>query len=295
MIRVGIAGWSYPDWEGIVYPARKAAGFDRLSFLAGFFDTIEINTSFYRIPEPARTASWADRVRDREGFRFTVKLYRGFTHSREELTPRDAAAFQAALEPLRGAGRLGAVLIQFPYSFRPSPRNRDLMDSIFDAFRGYPLVAEVRHQDWGNEEFFGFLRSREVGFCNIDQPAVAESLSATEAVTSRVGYVRLHGRNSRDWFRREAGPSERYDYLYAEEELSPWADRIRRMAEQTADIFIIANNHYRGKAPLAALTLLSMILDRRVAAPADLVATYPEISPRVVPPPSPAQGRLFRD
>jgi uncharacterized protein YecE (DUF72 family) len=295
MIRVGVAGWSYPDWEGIVYPARKAAGFDRLTFLARHFDTIEINTSFYRIPQPAQVASWAHRVRDRERFRFTVKLYQGFTHRRKDLRPDDAAAFLEALEPLRSAGRLGAVLIQLPYSFRPTSENREWMESIFDTFEDCPLVTEVRHQEWAREEFFDFLRSREVGFCNIDQPGVARSLGATEAVTSRVGYVRLHGRNAQDWFRREAGPSARYDYLYAEEELAPWADRIRRMAEQTADIFIIANNHYRGKGPLAALTLLSMLLGGRVDAPPDLVAAYPQISPRVIPPPPPPQGRLFRD
>ena len=295
MIRVGVAGWSYPDWEGIVYPASKAVGFDRLSYLARYFDTLEINTSFYRIPDPARAASWAQRVRDRSGFRFTVKLYQGFTHRRQELRPGDEAAFRAVLDPLREADRLGAVLIQFPYSFHPAPRNREVMEAIFETFRGYPLVVEVRHQAWAKEEFFRFLRSREVAFCNLDQPGVAHSLGPTEAVTSRVGYVRFHGRNARDWFRREAGTSERYDYLYAEEELAPWADRIRRVAEQTADTFIIANNHFRGKAPLAALTLLSMLLDRRVAAPPDLVAAYPEVSPRVVPPTLPSQGRLFRD
>ncbi len=295
MIRVGVAGWSYPDWEGIVYPTHRGSGFDRLSYLAGYFDALEINTTFYRIPDAARAASWAQRVRDRQGFRFTVKLYQGFTHRREELRPGDEAAFRAILDPLREADRLGAVLIQFPYSFRPVPRSREVMESIFETFRGYPLAVEVRHQAWAREGFLDFLRSREVAFCNLDQPGVARSLGPTEMVTSRVGYVRLHGRNARDWFRQEAGPSARYDYLYAEEELAPWADRIRRVAEQTADVFIIANNHYRGKAPLAALTLLSMLIDRRVAAPPDLVAAYPQISPRVIPPPSPAQGRLFGD
>src|SRR5207249_9299848 len=99
-------------------------------------------------------------------------------HRREALRPGDAAAFRAALDPLRGAGRLGAVLIQFPYSFRPTPESREVMESIFDTFGDYPLVTEIRHRDWGNEEFFSFLRSRGVGFCNIDQPAVAHSLSA---------------------------------------------------------------------------------------------------------------------
>jgi uncharacterized protein YecE (DUF72 family) len=292
MIRLGVAGWSYPDWEGIVYPARKTRGFDRLAYLARFFDTLEINTSFYRIPKPAYAASWAERVRDRPEFRFTVKLFQNFTHRRDELKPGDEASFRAVLDPLAAAGRLGAVLVQFPYSFRPTAESREVMESIFAAFREYPLVVEVRHQAWAKEPFFDLLRAREAGFCNVDQPGVARSLRPTEVVTSRVGYARLHGRNARDWFRREGGGG-RYDYLYAEEELAPWVERIRRMAEQTADIFIIANNHFRGKAPLAALTLLSMLLGRRVEAPPDLVAAYPQIEPRVLAPPPKGQGSLF--
>jgi uncharacterized protein YecE (DUF72 family) len=293
MIRLGVAGWSYPDWEGIVYPARKARGFDRLAYLARFFDTLEINTSFYRIPQPAHTASWAQRVRDRPEFRFTMKLFQNFTHRRDELTPQDAPSFRAALDPLAAAGRLGAVLIQFPYSFRPTEESREVLESILEAFHAYPLVVEVRHQTWEKEEFFGLLRARGAGFCNVDQPGVARSLRPTEVITSPVGYARFHGRNARDWF-RGGGRGERYDYLYPEEELVPWVDRIRRMAEQSPDVFIIANNHFRGKAPLAALTLLSMLLGRRVEAPPDLVAAYPQIAPRVLVPPAP-QGRLFPD
>src|SRR5512134_3121036 len=169
MIRVGIAGWSYDDWEGIVYPAPKPARFDRLAYLARFLDTIEINSSFYRIPSPQAARSWVRRVGDRPDFRFTVKLHRGFTHRREELRGGEVAACKEMLEPLSEAGRLGAVLVQFPYSFRPGKGSRGTMEAIFGAFREYPLVVEIRHADWDAEDFFGFLRDRGVGFCNVDQ------------------------------------------------------------------------------------------------------------------------------
>jgi len=294
MIRVGIAGWSYPDWEGIVYPARKTARFDRLSYLAAYFDAIEINSTFYRIPEPRIAGSWVRRVGGRPDFRFTVKLFQGFTHRRAELRAEDESSFKRALEPLAEADLLGAILIQFPYSFHPVASNRAWLESLLEKFRDYPRVVELRHSEWAREEFFDSLRGREAGFCNIDQPALSRSLGPTEVVTSKVGYVRLHGRNAKDWFRREAPPAARYDYLYPEEELVPWVERIRRIAEQTTDIFIIANNHYRGKGPVAALTLLSMLLGRPVASPADLPAAYPQIAPRVVSD-APAQGKLFQD
>lgn len=291
MIRAGVAGWSYDDWSGLVYPAGATSRFDRLAYLARFFDAIEINTSFYRIPSPRSSRSWAQRVAGRADFRFTVKLYQGFTHKREELKGGEEEAFREMLEPLAEAGLLGAVLVQFPYSFHAEESSREVLESIFDAFRAYPLVVEIRHADWGSEEFFAFLREWNVGFCNVDQPRVSRSIGPTEAATSEVGYVRLHGRNAANWFRKEPDAAGRYDYLYSEEELVGWIPRIRRVAEQTADVFVIANNHYRGKAPLAALTLLSLLRGEKVPVPAELVAAYPQIAPRALPH-GPAQGRL---
>jgi len=292
MIRVGIAGWSYDDWEGIVYPPRHPTRFDRLGYLAGFFDTIEINSTFYRIPDPRTAESWARRVQDRPAFRFTAKLYRGFTHKQGELQGGEEEAFKQAMAPLAEAGLLGAVLVQFPYSFRAEPESRDALERIIEAFGGLGLVVEIRHGAWNTEEFREFLRSRGVGFCNIDQPRLARSIGPTEAATSPVGYVRLHGRNAASWFRKTAEPWERYDYVYEAEELMPWLGRIQRIAEQTADVFVIANNHFRGKAPLAALTLLAMLRGEKVAAPPDLVAAYPALAGHALSG-RPAQGRLF--
>ena len=116
MIRVGTAGWSYEDWNGIVYPARAAKGFDRLAFQASLFDANEINSTFYRIPAPTQARDWGQRVSFNPRFSFTAKLWRGFTHERDA-GEADAGAFLAAMAPLAEAGRLGAVLVQFPISF----------------------------------------------------------------------------------------------------------------------------------------------------------------------------------
>ncbi len=210
-IRVGVAGWSYPDWEGIVYPAgrqRKAARFDPLAFLVGFFDTIEINSTFYRPPKRSTTASWVRRSESNADFRFTMKLYKSFTHERAA-SKDDEKVVKDGLLPLVEADKLGAVLLQFPWSFKNEPDSQSYLESLLDRFRDYPLVTEVRHASWDRPEFYEYLRGRGVGFCNIDQPRIGPSLGPSELTTGPVGYVRLHGRNYRDWFRENAGRDAR--------------------------------------------------------------------------------------
>jgi uncharacterized protein YecE (DUF72 family) len=114
MIRVGPAGWSYKDWEGFVYPEKPGPKFDPLAYLARFFDTIEINSSFYRPPSASTANSWARRVAHNRGFKFTAKLYRTFTHERGTQTQKDEVDFRTGIDPLSDAGRLGALLLQFP-------------------------------------------------------------------------------------------------------------------------------------------------------------------------------------
>jgi uncharacterized protein YecE (DUF72 family) len=287
--RVGVAGWSYPDWEGLVYP--KTPRFDGLSYLATLFDTLEINSSFYRTPAARTTASWAKRARANPEFRFTLKLYKGFTHERTA-TADDERTFAEALTPLTDAGVLGAVLLQFPWSFKNDPESRDYLRATFERFRRYPLVVEVRHASWNQPEFYAFLEERGVGFCNIDQPLIGRSLAPSERTTGPVGYIRLHGRNYRDWFREDAGRDARYDYLYSEEELDPWVERISEVSETASSTYVITNNHFRGQAVVNALQIRSRIEGRKVAAPPGLLEHYPVLARSAVAETSP-QGRLF--
>jgi uncharacterized protein YecE (DUF72 family) len=308
MIRVGVAGWDYPDWRGVVYPSPLPRGFDRLAYVARFVDVIEINVTFYRPIEPAVSRSWVRRAPTDRSFMFTAKLHRVFTHERAiDLRP-EARVYRAGIDPLLQSGLLGAVLVQCPQSFHDTPASRDHLSEVFDLLSGLPLVAEFRHRSWDNNDALTFLRDRRVGFCNIDQPALGATLGATEHVTSRIGYVRLHGRNAAYWFSREdaqgegpgrgAAGSARYDYLYSTQELSPWVGRIERMGGSAEEVFVIANNHYRGKGPANALMLKSALAKRRVPAPAALIATYPGLEKSAEADPGNAgrggrQGRLF--
>src|SRR2546425_8316358 len=194
-IRVGPAGWSYKDWNGIVYPAHAGSKFDPLAYLASYFDMIEINSSFYRPPAASSSKSWASRVAHNPDFKFTAKLYQRFTHERGKATGDDERVFREGIDPLAEAERLGALLLQFPWSFKNTEEERDYLSQLLDRFKVYPLVVELRHASWNEPAVYQSFERRGVGFCNIDQPLFKRSIKPSARATSPVGYVRLHGRN----------------------------------------------------------------------------------------------------
>ena len=289
-IRVGTAGWSYADWEGIVYPEKKESRFDPLSFLAVYFDTLELNVTFYRPPTPKMTASWVRRVGHNSNFKFTAKLWKGFTHERGSATVADELSFKRGLEPFMEEQKLGSLLIQFPWSFKNNQENRQYLQKLISRFANYPSALEVRHSSWDKEEVYAFLQEEGVGFCNIDQPLISRSLAPTSRATSQIGYVRLHGQNYRDWFREEAGRDERYNYLYSIDELKPWVDKILKIAQKAIDTYVITNNHYRGQAVCNALQLKSLLSSSRVRIPSGMLSNFPQLKDIALDEP---QQRLF--
>jgi uncharacterized protein YecE (DUF72 family) len=279
-IRVGPAGWSYEDWAGIVYPARKPRGFHEAAYLAEFFDTIEVNTSFYQPLRASHCWLWLERVAANPRFLFTVKLWQRFTHE-TGATADDERATRQGFDLLMGAEKLGAVLLQFPFSFHNTAENRAYLDSLLRRFREYPLVVEVRHATWNDKGFFELLHERGAGFCNIDQPVIGRSIKPSGRAISKsgVGYIRLHGRRYDTWFTDDplSPPEERYNYLYSEEELEPWAGRIRKVAARTKSTFVITNNHFQGKAIVNALQLISLLTGNKVKVPEPLRHHYPAL------------------
>jgi uncharacterized protein YecE (DUF72 family) len=271
-IRVGPAGWSYTDWEGTVYP-KHGSRFDHLAYLASFFDTIEINSPFYRIPPPTHAKSWVRRVAANPGFKFTTKVFRGFTHEAAEFSDEDVKAFRTYLDPLMDAGRLGSTLLQFPWSFKHSPESLEKLARLFRAFADYPKALEVRHASFQSEEFHAFLEDHDVGWVNVDQPLFSDSVKPADTVTGPVGYARLHGRNYEKWF-AHAETWERYNYLYSTQELEPWVERIRKMAE-TKETYVITNNHFRGQAVINAADIENA-LGLPAKLPPQLKETYGE-------------------
>jgi uncharacterized protein YecE (DUF72 family) len=295
-IRVGPAGWSYDDWAGIVYPPRKPRGFHEASYLAQFFETIEINTTFYHPPEARMTESWVRRVSESSNFKFTAKLWQRFTHDRNA-NREDEKLFKEGIRPLVEAGRLGALLLQFPWSFKNTRQNREYLSGLLMMFMEFPLVIEVRHSSWNRPDVFEWLAGSGVGFCNIDQPVIGRSLAPTARATAPVGYVRLHGRNYEQWFSSTETGAERYNYFYSMEELEPWAERIRRIADSAEVTFVITNNHFRGQAIANALQLVSLLRGGPVRVPETMLAHYPQLqeiaSSEPLPSPPGETGSLF--
>ena len=281
-IRFGPAGWSYDDWNGIVYPSHRPHGFHEAEYLANFFDAIEINTTFYHPPRAEVARSWVGRVRHNPNFRFTAKLWQRFTHERTA-SQQDEREFKQGLRPLLEAGVLGALLMQFPWSFKNNKENREHVGGLVMQFMEYPLVLEVRHESWNKPDIYQMLHELGVGFCNIDQPVIGRSIRPSERSTSPVGYVRLHGRNYEHWFTSNDHPEERYDYLYSPEELEAWAKRVKHVAEASEATYVITNNHVRGKAVANALQLISIVRDQPVAVPLGLVSEYPILETIAVP------------
>ena len=277
-IRVGPAGWAYDDWRGIVYPEDMPRARHPLTLLSEWFDTVEINVTFYRLMAPAQTRRWPDHVAGNPRFAFCAKLWRGLTHDPE---PGDLAAatarFLEGLRPLRDAGRLGMLLAQFPWSFRRTEGNRLRLARLADAFEGLPLAVEVRHDSWDHPAFHAALRERGIALCAVDQPALRGCLPPSGRATASAGYIRLHGRNAEHWFREDAGRDDRYNYLYSDGELAEWVERARSMAKKVNDLFIVTNNHYRGQAVVNALEMQHALGALQVDPPPWLVRHYPRL------------------
>ena len=295
MIRVGPAGWSYEDWKGVVYPRPRPKGFHPLAYLLPFIDCVEINSSFYAMPSADHAASWAELVRARPDFRFLVKLHRDFTHgppSRGEAFEALAKAFLAGVDPLRESGKLSALLLQFPVSFIRSRKGEEerRLDRLADAFPGLPLAIELRHRSWFEPEALANLRRRRMSLLHIDLPPARDHPPPWFEPTGPIGYLRLHGRNSRNWFRKGAGRDERYDYLYPADEVEELVGRARRLAGEHDETFVVTNNHFEGQAMANALEIRAQLGGTPVPAPAQLVERYPRL--RALTRPT-GQQRLF--
>jgi uncharacterized protein YecE (DUF72 family) len=208
-------------------------------------------------------------------FRYTAKLWRGFTHERNA-TSADESEFKTGIDPLLRADRLGALLLQFPISFRNTPEDRQYLLALRRRFADYPLVLEVRHASWTDPNTLDMLAELGIGFCNIDQPLLGKALRPSAEATSATGYIRLHGRNYKEWFAENKQPSDRYNYLYRLPELEPWADRVRSVNERTRSTYVVTNNHFEGKAVVNAIQLAAL-LGKPIDPPSQLLTHYPEL------------------
>lgn len=290
---IGTAGWSYKDWQGKFYPEKLSRGIDKLSYYSKYFNIVEINSSFYHIPPPRNAEGWVRKVEEAEDFKFSIKLWRGFTHESKYPAERERDYFSEVTSVLYDSGHLGAILVQFPWSFKNDDNNITRIKRISRDFRSFPLVIEIRHKSWDVDSYYKLLEEEEMNFCNIDQPVIGESLEPTAITTGNVGYIRLHGRNYGNWFARNDNPADRYNYLYKDSEIDSWVKRIKKILRKDSSTIVIANNHWQGKAAHTALKLKNGIADEKPKAPETLRETYTDLIDITTPDITKTQTDLF--
>jgi uncharacterized protein YecE (DUF72 family) len=242
-ILIGTSGYSYDDWVGPVYPDGTPKQ-DFLSLYAREFPVVELNFTYYQQPRPQALERMISCTPD--SFLFALKAHRSMTHEIGEDWEKSIAAFREGIQPLVAAGRLAALLLQFPYSFAYTPESRARLSTLCDLLKGLPLAVEFRKSDWLKESVFEGLRDRGISLVSVDEPDLPKLLKPTEEVTGPFGYVRFHGRNKEAWWTGDN--ASRYDYLYSPSELGEWVDRIRSIIARVPVLLLFFNNHWRGSA-----------------------------------------------
>jgi len=255
MIYLGTSGFSYKDWAGVFYPVGLPQK-DWLAFYAREFNTCEINSTYYAIPGAGMIKALVDKTGSE--FLFSVKANQEMTHQRVDISTI-CQTFRKMLEPMIEAGKLGTILAQFPYSFDYTRQNRDYLALLRENLSGLPLVVEFRNARWLRVEVFQWLRQLDIGFCCVDEPQLPNLLPPIAEATSKIGYIRFHGRNKEKWWQHEQA-YERYDYSYRPEELAEWIPKIKKIASLTEKTFIYANNHWKGQS-IDTIRQLRMLLD----------------------------------
>ena len=296
-IRIGTSGWSYPTgqgtWNGIFYPIppgrrSRSSRFDELRFYAEHFDTVEINSTFYRVPTVATARGWAERTP--EGFEFSLKLFQKFTHPSmyEKSTgdeggapgQQDVDEFRASIDPLASAGKLGALLTQFPPSFKNEPESRDYLEWLLGSFKDYPVAVELRHRSWSDNpvETLQVLAAYGAAWAQIDEPKFRFSIRQNLLPNVRTFYyLRLHGRNAAQWWKHDSS-EDRYNYLYSAEELQPFAEAAKEASREVKKAYLYANNHFSAKS-VANATILKHELGQPLPGeyPQEFVERYPDL------------------
>jgi uncharacterized protein YecE (DUF72 family) len=267
MIYVGTSGYSYDDWKGPVYP-EGIKNNEMLPFYSGLFNTTEINYTYYRMPAARTLAAMASKVPS--DFVFTIKASKELTHERDDDTQGNGASkenfrlFREALTPLIEQEKLGAVLAQFPSSFKPSDETREYLSVFRDRMGDLPVVVEFRNAAWVTDDTMELLRRNNLGYCCVDEPRLRGLVPPIAVATAPIAYVRFHGRNAKKWWHHDEA-YERYSYEYKPEELEEWVPKIEKLDNAANTTFVFTNNHYRGAAVRAAEQLKGLLSKEGVA------------------------------
>ena len=269
---------------------RRPPRFDELAYYAEHFDTVEVNSSFYRVPSRHVTRRWVERTSDR--FEFSLKLYQKFTHPEmfkkatgatdegATVATADVDLFREAIDPIVTAGKLGVLLAQFPPSFKNHAESREYLEWLVTRLSDCPVAVELRHRSWSDDvgSTLTLLNGLGAAWVQIDEPKFRFSIAQNYLpnVTSFY-YMRLHGRNAAKWWRHER-TEDRYDYLYTAAELTPFSETADAASRLVKKLYLYLNNHFAAKAVANAAVLKDQLgLPTPGEYPAEFVARYPEV------------------
>jgi uncharacterized protein YecE (DUF72 family) len=258
-IRVGTSGYSFVDWVGPFYPSGTPRG-GMLDEYVRHFDVVEINSSYYRIPNASMFARMEQKTPD--GFEFVVKLFRGMTHEIEDNESMYRELGDAVV-PLKEAGKFSGYLAQFPWKFKNEKQSRAHLALLRKRLGDDPVFVEFRNDSWVQDDTLDFLRSHNIGYCSVDEPHLKGLMPPLVAATTDTGYVRFHGRNARNWWGRGGG--DRYDYDYSRDELAEWVDKMAELENKVKKVYAFFNNCHAGHAARNAELMIEMLgqeLDR---------------------------------
>jgi uncharacterized protein YecE (DUF72 family) len=273
-VYTGIAGWSYPDWKGIVYTDPKT---DQLEYVSRFVDCVEINSTFYKPPFEKTTKAWLERTSAKPDFFFTAKLHRDITHE-GKIEDETVKQFHDGFAPMLEAGKFKKLLAQFRYDFDNTNLNRQYLSKIVSFFSdAFSIAVEVRHKSWQMPDALKFLEGLQVSVCNLDYPTTYNSFDLQLCTIGTDGYFRMHGRNVEKWFSKSTR-DETYDYYYNEKELNQIKQRVDELAKAFQTLTVISNNHYRGAELANCLELRCLLTGQKQPVPEGLLKAYPQLA-----------------
>ena len=253
---IGTSGYHYDDWREVFYPSYLPAN-KMLEFYSQHFSTVEINATYYTIPDYKTFTKLAERTPEK--FHFIVKVNQETTHRRQENEPA-LQKLAESVKPLIDSGKFYGYLAQFPYAFKNNEFNRKYICQTKQVLGSSPLFTEFRNSTWNKPQIVAFLRSNNIGYVNVDEPNLSGLLPKQDIVTTETGYIRLHGRNEEKWW--EGKGSERYDYEYPVEELYEWLTTISHILKKTVKTYIFFNNHPTGKAIKNAKQMIEILKEK---------------------------------
>ncbi|HEY6211252.1 MAG TPA: DUF72 domain-containing protein [Vicinamibacterales bacterium] len=318
-VRIGTSGWSYPSgkgtWNGVFYPKPRSRDFDELAYYAEHFDTVEVNSTFYGQPRADVCRRWAERTPS--GFEFSVKLYQKFTHPRMfgervakqigtavagNLGPADTYSdaiaalagfnqadldeFRRGIEPIATADKLGALLAQFPPSFKDTPDSREALAALLRAFHEYPIAVELRHKSWSDSigDTLTLLNGFKAAWVQIDEPKFRFSIRQNYLPNVKgFYYMRLHGRNAANWWKHDKS-EDRYNYLYSADELQEFVETARATTRLVKKTYLYTNNHFSAKS-VANAVMIKRQLGQPIEGefPPEFIEKYPELKSVIAP------------